>query len=57
MAKDAYDYSYDLRVQADYGRTAKNLPLNYENLEATLKKVREIVKKAEKSINKDENDK
>lgn len=45
--KIVYDESYDLRVQADYGKEAKVLPLNKENLEKTLNKVKEIVNKAE----------
>ena len=45
-AKDTYDKSYDLRVQADYGREARTLPLNKENMNNILKKVKGIVKYA-----------
>lgn len=43
-AKEAYDESYDLRVQADYGREAKALPLTKENLLLTLQKVKEVLR-------------
>ncbi|MFH1066130.1 MAG: HEPN domain-containing protein [Nanoarchaeota archaeon] len=49
-AKEAYDNSYDLRVQADYGRKARMLPLNKGNMEKSLKDVKEIVKNAAKAI-------
>ena len=51
-AKEAYDESYDLRVQADYGRQSKIMPLNKENLSKTLEKVRQIVGEARKIIDK-----
>src|SRR3989338_9497296 len=53
-AKEAYDSSYDLRVQADYGRKAKILPLNKENMEKSLKDVKEIVNNATKVIDEKE---
>lgn len=53
-AKKAYDESYDLRVQADYGRESRIVPLNKENVEKILKKVKEVLKKAEDSIKKAE---
>jgi len=49
-AKKAYDESYDLRVQADYGRESKIVPLNKENVERVLKKVKEILKRAEDAV-------
>jgi len=38
-AKRIYDDAYDLRVQADYGRKARLLPLTAENVEIILQKV------------------
>ena len=49
-AKEAYDESYDLRVQADYGKETKILPLNKENIEKILEKVKEIIKDANKAV-------
>ena len=49
-AKETYDVSYDLRVQADYGREAKVLPLNRENLDKVLSGVKEIIRKASKLL-------
>ena len=51
-AKEVYDCSYDLRVQEDYGREAKMLPLNKENMEKSLQDVKEIVESANKAIAK-----
>lgn len=48
--KEIYDESYDLRVQADYGKEAKALPLNKENLEKVLDKIREIVEKVKERL-------
>ena len=52
-AKEAYDKSYDLRVQADYGREAKILPLNKENMGKTLQKVKKILDKASTLVDTD----
>lgn len=49
-AKDAYDKSYDLRVQADYGREAKTLPLNEDNMSNVLEKVKKTVDEASKLV-------
>jgi len=49
-AKEVYDNSYDLRVQADYGREAKIIPLNKENMEKNLKDVKKIVEDIDESI-------
>ncbi len=46
-AKETYDMSYDMRVQADYGRKAVILPINKENVENILSQVKEVVKLAE----------
>ena len=54
-AKEAYDESYDLRVQADYGRKANIFPLTNENVEDALKKVRSILQKVE-SLARKKND-
>ena len=48
--KNTYDECYDLRVQADYGKEAKLLPLNKENLENTLDKVRKIVTEVQQKL-------
>lgn len=44
FAKEAYDESYDLRVQADYGRISKIIPLTKENVEKVLEKVRKVLR-------------
>ena len=49
-AKDAYDKSYDLRVQADYGREAKTLPLNADNMGDILEKVKKVIDEAGKLV-------
>ena len=45
--KEVYNKAYDLRVQADYGRTANILPLNKENIRDILSRVKDILTKAE----------
>ena len=49
--KEIYDKSYDLRVQADYGRVSKQLPLTTENVQVMLAKVTEIIQKVDHLIN------
>ncbi|MBL7147452.1 MAG: HEPN domain-containing protein [Nanoarchaeota archaeon] len=49
-AKDTYDKSYDLRVQADYGKEAKILPLNKETMNKILEKVKSMVKNVNKIV-------
>ncbi len=49
-AKEIYDNSYDLRVQADYGKQPKTLPLNKDNIEKNLNSVRELIEKAKESL-------
>ncbi|MBI2507434.1 HEPN domain-containing protein [Candidatus Woesearchaeota archaeon] len=51
-AKEAYDSSYDLRVQADYGRESRAIPLNKESLENSLESVNNLVEKAKKVLEK-----
>jgi|SRR3989338_4680285 len=46
--KKSYDESYDLRVQADYGRKSKYIPLTKEN----LNNVMDDVKKQLDNVNK-----
>jgi uncharacterized protein (UPF0332 family) len=52
-AKSSYDEAYDLRVQADYGRKARVLSLNKENMEKVLEEVKGVVEKARKISGKD----
>ena len=51
-AKEAYDNSYDLRVQADYGRESRIIPLNEDNLEKSLEIVSNLVEKARRLLEK-----
>ncbi|MBI2136026.1 HEPN domain-containing protein [Candidatus Woesearchaeota archaeon] len=51
-AKETYDQSYDLRVQADYGRESKVLPLTKDNLSTTFNKVKEIIHEASRLVDK-----
>ncbi len=48
--KDIYDQSYDLRVQADYGKESKQLLLNQENVRILLANITQIIQKVESSI-------
>ena len=54
-AKKAFDESYDLRVQADYGRKSRILPLNKENMDKILQKVKEIVEGANRLAEEKQN--
>ncbi|MBU0628066.1 MAG: HEPN domain-containing protein [Nanoarchaeota archaeon] len=47
--KETYDRSYDLRVQADYGRESRYLPLNKENLAKVIKEVKRQLNEIEGS--------
>ena len=51
-AKKIYEETYDLRVQADYGRKAIYLPLTKENINNALEKVKVLLKEAEESFMK-----
>ena len=51
-AKRGYEETYDLRVQADYGREAIHLPLTKENISNALEKVKSLLKKAEDDLKK-----
>lgn len=46
-AKELYDTTYDLRVQADYGKEAKMQALNKDTLRPILQKVKVLVRKVE----------
>ncbi len=48
--KEIYDKSYDLRVQADYGRQSRLLPLTEDNLKLLLKEVSLMVQKIKEEI-------
>ncbi len=48
--KDIYDKSYDIRVQADYGRVSKQLPLTTENVHLLLAQVTEIIQKVDNLV-------
>ena len=52
--KETYDQSYDLRVQADYGKEAKHLPLTKENVERILRKVKGVVEQVGRKITSEE---
>lgn len=41
--KEIYDQSYDLRVQADYGKQSKTLPLTTENVQLMVTEVTQII--------------
>ena len=49
-AKEIYNKSYDLRVQADYGRISQTLPLNKENLNGILTRIRNLINEVEQEI-------
>ncbi len=51
-AKEAYDKSYDLRVQSDYGRNANLIPLNRKNIEEILDEVKKILENAKSLFDK-----
>ncbi len=53
-AKEAYDESYDLRVQSDYGRKSRILPLTKENLQKTLTKVKDIIAQTKSLVEKEQ---
>lgn len=43
LLKETYDDSYDLTVQADYGRESKHLPLTKENLGKVIEDVKKHI--------------
>ena len=51
-AKKVYDESYDMRVQADYGRASRIIPLTKENVERVLNEVKQVLMRAEEVVNK-----
>lgn len=50
LLKETYDQSYDLRVQADYGRGSKYLPLTKENLGKVINDVKRHVNNVEELV-------
>ena len=50
--KEIYDQSYDLRVQADYGKQSKIKPLTEENLKLILSEITIIIQKVKETIEK-----
>ncbi len=51
--KDIYEASYDMRVQADYGKRSKITELNKANIEVIIKKVEEIINDTETELQYD----
>lgn len=49
--KEIYDQSYDLRVQADYGKETRLMPFSKENIKLILTKVTRIVQEISQKIN------
>ncbi len=49
--KFMYDQAYDLRVQADYGRTAMLIPLNKENVTKTVNEMSKLLLEIKKKYN------
>ncbi len=47
-AKSCYTDAYDLRVQADYGRTMQRLPLTQENMSKVLVETEKLYEKTRK---------
>ncbi len=49
--KELYDQSYDLRVQADYGKQSRLLPLNQANVENILSRTKDKISVIKEKIN------
>ncbi len=49
-AKEIYNKSYDLRVQADYGRISQILPLNKDNLNEILARIKNLINEVEQEM-------
>lgn len=47
ILKELYEDSYDMRVQADYGRRSRIITINKENVERIIKKVEKIASDTE----------
>ncbi len=47
---ELYERSYDLRVQADYGRKSKNVELNKERVGEIIIKVQKLISDIEKEL-------
>ncbi len=50
LLKKTYDKSYDLRVQADYGRESKYIPLTKENLGKVISDVKRHINNVEELV-------
>lgn len=50
--KEIYDKSYDLRVQADYGKQSKITPLTEENVQSMLLEVTKIINSVTEKLSK-----
>lgn len=50
--KEIYDKSYDLRVQADYGKQSKITPLTEENVKSMLLEVTKIINSVKEKLGK-----
>ncbi len=48
--KEIYDQSYDLRVQADYGKQSKFLPLTESNVKFILEEVNKIINQVKEKV-------
>ena len=51
--KEIYDQSYDLRVQADYGKQSKLMPLTKENVQFILEETTKIINQVKEKIKMD----
>ncbi len=49
---ELYERSYDLRVQADYGRKSKNVEFNKERIGEIINKVQKLISDIEKELQK-----
>ncbi len=47
LLKDLYERSYDMRVQADYGRRSRIVELNKNNVEAVIKETENLISNTE----------
>jgi uncharacterized protein (UPF0332 family) len=52
-AKEIYNKAYDLRVQSDYGRVSQIIPLNKENINKILNKVKTLINEVEQEIKRE----
>lgn len=50
ILKEIYEGSYDMRVQADYGRKSRIVTISKENVEEIVKKVEKIMQDTESEL-------